>query len=175
MTWTIGQRASRSASGPFQRGGSSSARWICISARPYRKRAAASATAGRHVGVAEERPVELGRRDVGDDRAGRSDDLAVGEPDAGGPPVRDQDPSHVGLEADLAARVRDDSRERVDEANAAPDGHRHAAELERRADHLGHEAGGRLIRAEARVEHPGREHAAGRLRGECRGRPSRDS
>ena len=34
VTWTIGQRASRSASLPFQRGGSSSARWICISARP---------------------------------------------------------------------------------------------------------------------------------------------
>ena len=36
VTWTIAVRARRSASGPFQRGGSSSARWICIPARPYR-------------------------------------------------------------------------------------------------------------------------------------------
>ena len=34
VTWTIAVRASRSASGPFQRGGSSSARWICMPARP---------------------------------------------------------------------------------------------------------------------------------------------
>ena len=131
--------------------------------------------AGGHVGVAEQRAVKLGRRHVRDDGAGGRDDLSVCESHSGRPAVRDDDPLDVGVESHLAARVRDDPCERIDEADAAADGHRHAAELERGADHLGHEAGRRLIRAEPRVEHPRREDAVGRLRLRTSRRPSRGS
>ena len=65
----------------------------------------------------------------------------------------------LGARAHLAARVADDSGEPVDEHDAATFRHRHAAELERAGDHLGHEAGRRLVGAEARVQDPRREEA----------------
>ena len=118
---------------------------------------------GRHRVLAQERPVQLGRRHGGNDRTRRGDDVAVGESHAGCPAVGDENPLDSCLHPNLAAGVEDDPGERVDERDAAADGHGHPAELQRGADHLGHEARRRLIRAEAGVQHPGSEDTARRL------------
>ena len=91
------------------------------------------------------------------------DELAVGEPHAGRPAVGDENLANVCREPHLATRVGDDARERIDEAHAAADRHRHAAELQCGADHLRHEPGRRLIGPEARVQDPGSQNAVGGL------------
>ncbi len=113
----------------------------------------------RRVGLAEQAPVELRRRDAGKDGAARGDRFAVGQAHACRLALRHDDPLDLGLGAQLAARVAHDRRERVDEARAAALRHRHPAELERAGDHLRHEPGHGLVGAEAGVQHPRREQA----------------
>ena len=113
----------------------------------------------RHVRAAEERPVELRWGDIGDDGPGRGNELAVREPHPGRPAVGDENLAHVRREPHLATRVGDDPGQRVDEAHSAADRYRHAAELQRGADHLRHEPGGRLLGTEACVQDPGSQNA----------------
>ena len=126
---------------------------------------------GGDVGRAEERAVEPGRRHARDDGAGRADRLSVGEDDTDRAAAGDRDPRDLRVRPEVAARVPDDALERLDEADAAADRHRHPAELDGARDDLGHEPRHRVVRAEPRVEHPRREQAAGLGGGERGRRP----
>ena len=113
----------------------------------------------RDVSGSEQLPVELRRRHSRDDRPLCADRLAAGQPDSGGTSTRDEHALDLDAAADLAARVAHDPGQAVDENAAAALRDGHPAELQRAGDHLGHEARGRLIRPEPRVEHPRREQA----------------
>ncbi|HWH06078.1 MAG TPA: hypothetical protein VNT23_06550, partial [Gaiellaceae bacterium] len=106
----------------------------------------------RHGRVGEQAPVELRRGDAGEHGTLGADDLAAGEAHARRFAVRHEDPRHLRLGAELAARLAHDRREALDQADTAALRHRHPAELERAGDHLRHEAGGRLVGPEARVQ-----------------------
>ena len=67
--------------------------------------------------------------------------------------------------------VLDQAHERLDEPRATPARDRHASFLDGKADDLGHEARAGRIGPEARVQHPGRQHAVRALRGEGRPQP----
>jgi len=81
-----------------------------------------------------------------------------------GPSRRDEDPLDVSPGFADAASVLDQADERIDEPGAASARDRHPAGLDREGDHLGHKAGRGRVRAEAGVEHPGREQAVRPLR-----------
>ncbi len=114
---------------------------------------------GRRVARAEELAIELRRRDAGDDGAIRANRLAARQANGRGPPIGDEHPLDLRAGAYFAAAVADDGGESVDERDTSSLRHRHPSELERAGDDLGHEAGGRLVGAEAGVEHPRCEKA----------------
>ena len=164
VTWTIGQRARRSASAPAP------ARRLVEREVDLHLGAAVAESrrcvgdGGRHVRAAEQRAVELGRRHAGDDgaRRGRRARRRRGERRSRGRSRRESVARRASRRTSPPASVTipaSASTSRI----AAADRHRHAAELERGGDHLRHEARRRLIRAEARVQHPRREDAARRL------------
>ena len=164
MTCTIAVCASRSS--PSQRGGSDSAKWICISDAPGPEAAARRRDLRRHVVVAQQPLVELRRRDVADHGRSAAHRPAVREPDADGRPVLDDHTLDVAARLARAAVVPDQRHERVDEARAAATRNRHPALLDRDGDHLCHEARRGRVGPEPGVQHPGREQAVRALRRE---------
>ena len=120
----------------------------------------------RHLGLVEQALVELRRRHVGDHGPLCRHDLAAGEPDAGRPAGPDEHALGVLARFADAAAVADQAHERVGEHGAAAARHRHPALLDRDRDHLRHEARGRGVRTEPRVQDPGRQQAVSTLRRE---------
>ena len=114
---------------------------------------------GRHVGCVEQAAVELRRRHVGDDAAGR-DGRAAGDANAGrrarSRPGSARRPAPSRARRRAARTIPASASTSFD---AAALRHRHAAELDRDRDHLGHEPRDGRVRPEARVQHPGREQA----------------
>ena len=125
----------------------------------------------RHLALAQELPVELLGRDARDHGTRGRDRLAACQPDAGGAAARDEHALDVGTGAQLAAALAHDPGQRLDEPDAAAARHGHAAELDRAGDDLRHEAGERLLRPEAGVQHPRREQPVRALRREGRAGP----
>ena len=139
VTCTIGARASRSASAPFH-----TRRLVECEVDLHVGAAVAESTGGlrqrrraprRHRAACR----RAARRDAGHDRPARLHDVAVGQPDTGGAAAGHEDPLHVRTRAELAAGVTHDRGEAVDQHLATSAGHRHAAELDRGGDDLGHE------------------------------------
>src|SRR6476661_3266670 len=122
-----------------------------------------------HVG--EQPFVELGRRDARHDGALGLDRLAVGEAHAYSAARADERAFDVAVRLAGSPVVADELHERVRELRAAAAGYGHPALLHRDRDHLGHEAGRRLVGAETRVEHPRRKQAVRALRREGRLEP----
>ena len=116
--------------------------------------------------IAEEPPVELGRCDVRDHGAGGLDSLAVGQAHPGRPAVTDEDRLDLGARTAGAAVVLDQANERFGELCASAFRYGHPALLDRDRDHLGHEPGGRGVRPETGVEHPGCEQPVRAFGGE---------
>ena len=133
VTWTIAVRPSRSASGPFPA-------WPLVEREVDLHPRAAVAVAcrrgcvdvGRHVALAEQGAVELGRGHACDHGARRPDCLSVRQHDADGPAAGDHDPGDLGLGSEFAAGVTHDARERVDEPHSAADGNGHSRRAEPR-------------------------------------------
>ena len=117
---------------------------------------------GRHLG--QQTAIELGRRDVADHGLAGGKAAAVADLHALGhllfAAAFHEDARHIGIGDELAAMLADDFFQRLHQPAAAALDDGHAA-----ADHggegeLADHARGSVVRAHARVQHPGRNHGA---------------
>ena len=133
---------------------------------------APAALGGRPADHAVEQPsVQLRRRHVRDHRARRADLLAAGEPHACRAALAHEHALDVAPGLAGAAVILDQPHERVHEPRAAAARDRHAALLDREADHLRHEPGGGRVGPEPGVQHPRREQPVRPLGRERLGQP----
>ena len=114
--------------------------------------------------VGEQPPVKLIGRHRADHALGGLDLLAAGEPNAARDAICvDQDPLDIGAQKNVAALVADQALERRQRVLGAALDDRRAGGFEREGDDLAHLARIGAFRAEAGVQHPGREQRAHEL------------